>query len=75
MTNQEKVPYLLFFIIVLLGCSKQFAADLYAPCIVSIASDMNTSINNVQYSMSIYMLGIALSQYMAQYLRGLEEEK
>lgn len=62
MSNQEKVPYLLFFIIVLLGCSTQFAADLYAPCIVSIADDMNTSINNVQYSMSIYMVGIALSQ-------------
>lgn len=62
MSNKEKVPYLLFFIIVLLGCSTQFAADLYAPCIVSIADDMNTSINNVQYTMSIYMIGIALSQ-------------
>lgn len=62
MPNQEKVPYLLFFIIVLLGCSTQFAADLYAPCIVSIADELGTSINNVQYSMSIYMLGIALSQ-------------
>lgn len=62
MTNQEKVPYLLFFIIVLLGCSTQFAADLYAPCIISISDDMNTSINNVQYSMCIYMFGIAISQ-------------
>lgn len=62
MSNQEKVPYLLFFIIVLLGCSTQFASDLYAPCIVSIANDMNTSINKVQYTMSIYMIGIASSQ-------------
>ena len=62
MANQKKLPYLLFFIIVIIGCSTQFAADLYAPCIVSIANDMNTSINNVQYSMSVYMIGVALSQ-------------
>lgn len=62
MSNKESSQYFLFLIIVLLGCSSQFASDIYSPCIVSISNDLNVSINSVQYSMSLYMLGVAISQ-------------
>lgn len=61
MKKSQYTNSLLFIILMFLGCSMSFAADIYAPSIPSIALDLGTSINNAQYSMSIYMLGVSLS--------------
>ncbi len=57
--NQHKI---LFFIIVFAACLTQFASDIYAPSLPAIAENLNTHINYVQWSMSIYMIGVAISQ-------------
>ena len=48
-----------FFVLILIGVFSQFAADIYAPSIPAIAQDLDTSIDNVQWTMSIYMFGVA----------------
>jgi Bcr/CflA subfamily drug resistance transporter len=53
---------LLFPLLLLIGCSAQIASDIYAPSLSAIASALNTSISNVQFSMAIYMFGLAVSQ-------------
>jgi DHA1 family bicyclomycin/chloramphenicol resistance-like MFS transporter/DHA1 family 2-module integral membrane pump EmrD-like MFS transporter len=53
---------LLFFIVVLAACLTMVASDIYAPSLPSIAFDLNTSVDEVQWSMAIYMLGVAISQ-------------
>lgn len=53
---------ILFFIIVFAACLTQFASDIYAPSLPAIAKILNTHINYVQWSMSIYMFGVAVSQ-------------
>jgi Bcr/CflA subfamily drug resistance transporter len=53
---------LLFFVIILAVCLTQFASDIYAPSLPHIATALSTRIDLVQWSMAIYMLGVALSQ-------------
>lgn len=53
---------LLFFVLILAVCLTQFAADIYAPSLPAIASNLQTSIHLSQWSMAIYMFGVALSQ-------------
>ena len=43
-------------------CLTQVAVDIYAPALIAIADDFNSSIAHVQHSMSIYMIGVAISQ-------------
>ena len=52
-----------FFVLILIGAFSQFAADIYAPSIPAIAQDLDTSIDNVQWTMSIYMFGVAGMQF------------
>lgn len=52
---------LLFLVILTIGCLAQMASDIYAPSVPAIATSMHTSINLVQWSMAIYMYGIAIS--------------
>lgn len=51
-----------FFIIIVCCCITQFAADIYSPCLPAIASDFNVSINLVQWSMAIFLFGVAFTQ-------------
>jgi Bcr/CflA subfamily drug resistance transporter len=51
-----------FPLILLIGCTAQIASDIYAPSLPAIAVDLHTSITHVQFSMAIYMLGLAISQ-------------
>lgn len=53
---------LLFFVIILAVCLTQFASDIYAPSLPNIASSLYTTVDLAQWSMAIYMLGVALSQ-------------
>ncbi len=57
--NSKKV---LFPILLFVGCSAQIASDIYSPSLPAIAVDLNTSISHAQFSMAIYMLGLAISQ-------------
>ena len=52
---------LLFFVIILAACLTQFAADIYAPSLPAIATNLNTSLDLTQWSMAIYMWGVALT--------------
>ncbi|MGV2431846.1 MAG UNVERIFIED_CONTAM: multidrug effflux MFS transporter [Rickettsiaceae bacterium] len=62
MKTQAESKKFFFSIIIMLACASSFASDIYAPCMLSIAKDMSTSVNNVQFSMSIYLFGIAFAQ-------------
>lgn len=61
MGNQAQPNIIIFLLLMFLGCSMHFAADIYAPSLPSVAKSLQSSINDAQYSMSIYMLGVALS--------------
>ena len=56
----EKFKYL--FIILFIGCSGQIASDIYAPSLPSIAHIMGVNINTVQFSMAVYLFGMAIGQ-------------
>jgi DHA1 family bicyclomycin/chloramphenicol resistance-like MFS transporter/DHA1 family 2-module integral membrane pump EmrD-like MFS transporter len=57
--NSRKI---LFLIILFVGCSAQIASDIYTPSLPAIAIDLHTSLTHVQFSMAIYMFGLAISQ-------------
>ncbi len=52
-----------FVILILVGCLSQISSDIYTPSVPAIAHHFSTSMSNVQLSMAIYMLGIALSLF------------
>lgn len=52
-----------FVVLILAGVFSQVAADIYAPSIPAISQDLSTSIDNVQWTMSIYMFGVAGMQF------------
>ena len=52
---------ILCLIIIMVACLSQFASDIYAPALTVIASSLDTSLKLAQLSMSVYMLGVALS--------------
>lgn len=51
----------LFIIVLLIACLSQFASDIYAPSLSIISRQLHSSISQAQWSMAIYMLGVALS--------------
>jgi DHA1 family bicyclomycin/chloramphenicol resistance-like MFS transporter/DHA1 family 2-module integral membrane pump EmrD-like MFS transporter len=51
----------LFTALILVVCLTQFAADVYAPSLTDIAKIFETPIHQVQWSMSIYVLGVGIS--------------
>jgi DHA1 family bicyclomycin/chloramphenicol resistance-like MFS transporter/DHA1 family 2-module integral membrane pump EmrD-like MFS transporter len=57
--NSKKI---LFTIILFVTCSAQIASDIYSPSLPAIAASLHTSIANAQFSMAIYMFGLAISQ-------------
>ncbi len=58
MTNKRK----LFLIIILIGCLAAVSSDIYAPALPSIADSLGAHVNFAQWSMVIFMLGMAISQ-------------
>ena len=52
---------LLFIVVLLAACLSQFASDIYAPSLSAISRQLHSPINQAQWSMAIYMLGVALS--------------
>ncbi len=53
---------MLFTIILFVACSAQIASDIYSPSLPAIAINLHTSIANAQFSMAIFMFGVAISQ-------------
>ncbi|MDF3048301.1 MAG: multidrug resistance transporter, Bcr family [Candidatus Midichloriaceae bacterium] len=53
---------LFFATIALTACLTQLAADICAPSIPDIALSLKTDIHLVEYTMALYMFGVALSQ-------------
>jgi Bcr/CflA subfamily drug resistance transporter len=58
--NSKRV---LLLIILLIGSTAQIASDIYSPSLPAIAVNLQTSIQHAQFSMVIYMLGLAVSQF------------
>ena len=54
---------LILFIIILIGSISQIASDLYTPSLLTIANHFNTPINHVQFTMAIYLFGVAASLF------------
>ena len=52
----------LLFIMILVACLTGTASDIYTPSLSIIATDLNSSIEQIQRSMAIFMLGVAISQ-------------
>lgn len=57
-----KSKYSLLAMIVLFGCLPGISSDIYAPSVPAISLDLGASINSVQFTMAIFMLGLSLSQ-------------
>ncbi len=51
----------LLTIILLAGCLPGVSSDIYAPSLPAITNELNTSIELVQWSMAIFMLGLAVT--------------
>lgn len=61
--GKDSSSNLLFFVLLLLiVCASRISSDIYSPCIPAMAQDLRSNIDMVQFSMSIYMLGVSLSQ-------------
>lgn len=60
--NSANSNKLLFFVIILVACLSNVSSDIYTPSLPAIAKNLGVSIHLVQYSMAVYMFGVALSQ-------------
>ena len=55
-------PRLLFINILLVACLTSVATDIYAPSLTAIASTMHVSVSLAQFSLTVFMMGLAFSQ-------------
>ena len=59
----QKPAHSIFFIVMLvllIGCLPRVASDIYAPSLPAIARHFNTPIHFAQWTMAIYMFGVAI---------------
>ena len=54
--------FLIFLVVVLIGCLAGVSSDIYIPSLPAIAGDLKTSIDEVQWTIAIFMLGLSISQ-------------
>lgn len=60
MSKREfSIPFLVTFIL-LVGCLPQISSDIYAPSLPAIAHYFSTTVHHAQWSMALYMSGIAI---------------
>lgn len=55
-------PRLVFINVLLIACLTGVATDIYAPSLAAIASVMHVPVGQAQFSLTIFMIGLALSQ-------------
>lgn len=60
--NSSKPSSLLIATLLLMAPMAQVASDLYLPSLVAIAADFNTNIHTVQFTITLYMAGLSVSQ-------------
>ena len=59
---KENKEFRTLVILVLVACLAGFASDIYVPSFLTMAKDLNSSLNDIQKSMSIFMLSLATTQ-------------
>lgn len=60
--KRSQPKWILLLIVGLISCVGGMASDIYSPSIPAIATYFNTTIDVIQWSMVIYMIGLSLSQ-------------
>jgi len=55
-------PRLLFANVLLIACLTSVATDIYAPSLTAIAHIMGTPVEHAQFSLTVFMIGLAFSQ-------------
>ncbi|MCH9631650.1 MAG: Inner membrane transport protein YdhC [Chlamydiia bacterium] len=55
---------LVFAVTIILACLTQFATEVYAPSLPSMAKMLSTSINFAQWSIAVFMIGVAITQFI-----------
>jgi len=61
MARQES-KFILLALIILIVCAARIGSDIYSPSIPIMSKALFTSVDMVQFSMSVYMFGISISQ-------------
>ncbi|MBL7877232.1 MAG: multidrug effflux MFS transporter [Cyclobacteriaceae bacterium] len=62
MTNKNRYYFFIILILGSLATISPFSIDMYLPGFPAIATDLNTTIDRVQLSLTAYLIGIALGQ-------------
>ncbi|MBA3813910.1 MAG: multidrug effflux MFS transporter [Alphaproteobacteria bacterium] len=57
-----KSNLLLFLVVVLVACLAGVSSDIYIPSIPAIADGLKTTIEEVQWTLAIFMVGLSISQ-------------
>jgi len=57
-----KSNFLLFLVVVLVGFFAGIASDIYIPSVPAIANDLKIPVEEVQWTLAIFMLGLSISQ-------------
>jgi DHA1 family bicyclomycin/chloramphenicol resistance-like MFS transporter/DHA1 family 2-module integral membrane pump EmrD-like MFS transporter len=60
--EKMKSNLILFLVIVLAACLSGVSSDIYIPSLPAIADDLKTTIEEVQWTLAIFMLGLSISQ-------------
>lgn len=64
MSNRQKYYFFIILILGALATISPFSIDMYLPGFPAIATDLNTTIDKVQLSLTAYLVGIALGQLL-----------
>lgn len=62
MSNRQKYYFFIILILGALATISPFSIDMYLPGFPAIATDLNTTIDKVQLSLTAYLVGIAFGQ-------------
>jgi len=57
-----KSNFLLLLVVILIACLAGVSSDIYIPSIPAMADDLMTNVEEVQWTLAIFMLGLSLSQ-------------
>ncbi len=64
MSSRQRYYFLLILILGALATISPFSIDMYLPGFPAIATDLNTTIDQVQFSLTAYLVGIAVGQIL-----------
>ncbi len=64
MSSRQRYYFILILILGALATISPFSIDMYLPGFPAIADDLNTTIDQVQLSLTAYLIGIALGQLL-----------